>query len=103
LSAGALMSCLPGPAVPAGLLESGEGVALVPKTAQLTTQQAADMLNVSRPYLIGLLESGQIEFTKVGRHRRVPFASLVEYKRHADQRARAAADEMSELGQELGL
>jgi len=61
------------------------------------------MLNVSRPYLIGLLESGQIEFTKVGRHRRVPFASLVEYKRHADQRARAAADEMSELGQELGL
>jgi len=47
------------------------------------------MLNVSRPYLIGLLESGQIEFAKVGRHRRVPFASLVEYKRHADQRARA--------------
>ncbi|MGH3404814.1 MAG: helix-turn-helix domain-containing protein [Streptosporangiaceae bacterium] len=85
------------------LLESGEGVALVPSAAQLTTQQAADMLNVSRPYLIGLLESGQIEFTKVGRHRRVPFAALVEYKRHADQRARAAADEMSELGQELGL
>lgn len=86
-----------------GLLESGEGVALVPNAAQLTTQQAADMLNVSRPYLIGLLESGQIEFTKVGRHRRVPFAALVEYKRHADQRGRAAADEMSELGQELGL
>jgi hypothetical protein len=53
--------------------------------------------------LIGLLESGQIEFSKVGRHHRVPFAALVEYKRHADQRARAAADEMSELGQELGL
>jgi excisionase family DNA binding protein len=86
-----------------GLLESGEGVALVPNAAQLTTQQAADMLNVSRPYLIGLLESGQIEFTKVGRHRRVPFAALVEYKRHADQRGRAAADEMSELGQQLGL
>jgi excisionase family DNA binding protein len=86
-----------------GLLENGEGVTLVPKAAQLTTQQAADMLNVSRPYLIGLLEAGQIEFTKVGRHRRVPFAALVEYKRHADQRARARADEMSELGQELGL
>jgi excisionase family DNA binding protein len=86
-----------------GMLENGEGVTLVPKAAQLTTQQAADMLNVSRPYLIGLLESGKIEFTRVGRHRRVPFAALMEYKRHADQLARAAADEMSELGQELGL
>lgn len=86
-----------------GLLESGEGVAVVPNAAQLTTQQAADMLNVSRPFLIGLLESGQIAFTKVGRHRRVPFAALVEYKRHGDQRARTAADEMSDLGQELGL
>jgi len=84
-------------------LEGGQGVALVPSEAQLTTQQAADMINVSRPYLIGLLESGEIEYTKVGRHRRVPFRALVEYKRRADQRTRAAADEMSSLGQELGL
>jgi excisionase family DNA binding protein len=84
-------------------LARGEGVTLVPNAAQLTTQQAADMLNVSRPYLIGLLESGQIAFTKVGRHRRVQFTALAEYKRHADQRTREAADEMSELGQELGL
>jgi excisionase family DNA binding protein len=85
------------------LLANGQGVFLVPSEAQLTTQQAADMLNVSRPYLIGLLESGEIEYSKVGRHRRVPFAALMEYKRHADQRARAAADELSDLGQELGL
>jgi excisionase family DNA binding protein len=84
-------------------LEGGQGVALVPSEAQLTTQQAADMLNVSRPYLIGLLEKGEIEYSKVGRHRRVPFRALMEYKRHADQRARAAADELSDLGQELGL
>jgi excisionase family DNA binding protein len=84
-------------------LEGGQGVALVPSDAQLTTQQAADMLNVSRPYLIGLLEAGKIEFTKVGRHRRVPFRALIEYQRHAQQQARAAADEMSALGQELGL
>ena len=84
-------------------LEGGQGVALVPSDAQLTTQQAADMLNVSRPYLIGLLESGKIGYTKVGRHRRVAFADLMEYKRHADQRARAAADELGDLGQELGL
>ena len=61
------------------------------------------MINVSRPYLIGLLESGQIEYTKVGRHRRIPFRALREYKLRADYRARAAADEMSRLGQELGL
>jgi excisionase family DNA binding protein len=85
------------------LLANGQGVFLVPSEAQLTTQQAADMLNVSRPYLIGLLESGEIEYSKVGRHRRVPFAALMEYKRHADQRARTAADELSDLGQELGL
>jgi excisionase family DNA binding protein len=84
-------------------LESGQGVALVPSQAQLTTQQAADLIDVSRPYLIGLLESGKIEYSKVGRHRRIPFVALMEYKRHADQRARAAADEMADLGQELGL
>jgi excisionase family DNA binding protein len=86
-----------------GIIEGGQGVALVPSDAQLTTQQAADMLNVSRPYLIGLLESQQIEYSKVGRHRRIPFAALMEYKRHADQRARGAADALSDLGQELGL
>ncbi len=83
-------------------LEGGRGVTLVPSDAQLTTQQAADMLNVSRPYLIGLLEAGKIEYSKVGRHRRIPFEALMEYKRLADQRARNAADEMSNLGQELG-
>lgn len=86
-----------------GILEAGQGVTLVRSDAQLTTQQAADLLNVSRPYLIGLLESGKIEYSLVGRHRRVAFAALMEYKRHADRRARAAADELADLGQELGL
>lgn len=86
-----------------GTLEAGKGVTLIRDDAQLTTQQAADLLNVSRPYLIGLLEAGKIDFTLVGRHRRVAFAALMDYKRHADQRARAAADELSALGQELGL
>ncbi len=84
-------------------LEAGQGVTLIRADAQLTTQQAADLLNVSRPYLIGLLESGQIGYTKVGRHRRVAFAALMEYKRHADQQARVAADELTALGQEVGL
>jgi excisionase family DNA binding protein len=86
-----------------GLIEQGQGVTIVPSAAQLTTQQAADMLNVSRPYLIGLLEAEQIEYNKVGRHRRIPFTALMEYKRRADQKAREAADELSDLGQEIGL
>jgi len=85
------------------LLESGHGVQIIPKDAELTTQQAADVLNVSRPYLIGLLESRQIPFRKVGRHRRITFEALMEYKRQDDLKRRAAADDLADLSQELGL
>lgn len=85
------------------LLESGHGVQIIPKDAELTTQQAADVLNVSRPYLIGLLESRQIPFRKVGRHRRITFEALMEYKRQDDSKRRAAADDLANLSQELGL
>lgn len=85
------------------LLESGHGVQIIPKDAELTTQQAADVLNVSRPYIIGLLESGQIPFRKVGRHRRITFEALMEYKRQDDLKRRAAANELADLSQELGL
>ena len=85
------------------LLESGHGVQIIPKDAELTTQQAADVLNVSRPYLIGLLESRQIPFRKVGRHRRITFEALMEHKRQDDLKRRAAADDLADLSQELGL
>jgi excisionase family DNA binding protein len=85
------------------LLGQGRGVQIIPKEAELTTQQAADMLNVSRPYLIGLLESGKIPFRKVGRHRRITFEALMEYKRRDDLERRAAADDLTELSEELGL
>ncbi len=85
------------------IVADGGGVYLVSSKAQLTTQQAAEMLNVSRPYLIRLLDSGVITHTKVGRHRRVAYADLMEYKRQAEQKARTAADELSDLGQEIGL
>lgn len=85
------------------LLEKGHGVQIIPKDAELTTQQAADMLNVSRPYLIGLLESGQIPFRRVGRHRRITYEALLEYKRRDDLAHRTAADDLSDLSQELGL
>lgn len=81
---------------------NGQGVTVTPSNAMLTTQQAADFLNVSRPYLIKLLEAGEIRFEKVGTHRRVAFAELMQYKRREDQERRRAADELTELGQELG-
>lgn len=76
---------------------------MVPAHAELTTQQAAGLLNVSRPHLIGLLEAGEIEYRKVGKHRRVKVSSLLEYMRSDDHRRRAAADELSALTQEMGL
>lgn len=85
------------------LLAQGRGVQIIPKEAELTTQQAADMLNVSRPYLIGLLESGKIPYRRVGRHRRITFEALMEYKRQDDQERRSAADDLAELSEELGL
>jgi len=84
-------------------MAQGRGVSIVPSTAELTTQQAADLLNVSRPFLIGLLEAGEIEYRKVGTHRRVRADDLLAYRAADDQRRREAADELTALGQEMGL
>jgi excisionase family DNA binding protein len=86
-----------------GALAEGKGVQIVPKDMELTTQQAGELLNVSRPYLITLLESGQIPFRKVGRHRRVTFEALMEYRRRDDAARRASADDLAALSEELGL
>jgi excisionase family DNA binding protein len=86
-----------------GFLARGEGVNVIPDTAELTTQQAAEFLNVSRPYLIKLLETGEIPFRLVGTHRRVRFRDLSEYKSRDDLDRRRAADELTQLSQELGL
>lgn len=84
-------------------MAAGRGVSIVPDHAELTTQQAADMLNVSRPHLVGLLQAEEIDYRKVGTHRRVRAASLLEYMRRDDQRRREAADELSAMNRELGL
>jgi excisionase family DNA binding protein len=84
-------------------MAAGEGVSIVPSHAELTTQQAANLLNVSRPFLIGLLEAGEIDYRTVGTHRRVKAESLNEYMRNDDRRRRDAADELSALNQEMGL
>lgn len=84
-------------------MAAGQAISIVPSTAELTTQQAADLLNVSRPYLIGLLNDGKIDYRMVGTHRRVLMESVARYKREDDGRRRSAADELSTLTQELDL
>jgi excisionase family DNA binding protein len=85
------------------LLAQGRGVQIFPKEVELSTQQAADMLNVSRPYLIGLLEAGKIPFRKVGRHRRIRLEDLMDYQRRDDLDRRVAADKLAELTEQLDL
>lgn len=86
-----------------GYLANGEGVNVMPDSAELTTQQAAEFLNVSRPYLIKLLETEQIPFRRVGTHRRIRFRDLRLYRSRDDLKRRQAADELTQLSQELGL
>ena len=84
-------------------MAQGNAVSLVPIHAELTTQQAADLLNVSRPFLIKQLEAGEIPFHKVGRHRRIRFSDLMDYRDRVDQEGADAADELAAQAQELGL
>jgi excisionase family DNA binding protein len=84
-------------------MAAGQGVSVVPAHAELTTQQAAELLNVSRPFLIGLLDEGEIEYRRVGKHRRIKAASLMAYMARDDRERREAADELTRLNQEMGL
>ena len=85
-----------------GFLANGQGVQLMPDNAMLTTQQAADALNVSRPYLIKLLEQDAIPYKMVGTHRRIAFKDLLAYKRNDDLRHRKVLEELAGLGEEIG-
>jgi excisionase family DNA binding protein len=81
----------------------GNAVTLIPVHTELTTQEAANMLNISRPSLIRLLDEGKIEYRKIGTHRSVKFESLMAYKRKGDAERRAALAELAAYDQEIGV
>lgn len=86
-----------------GELAIGNSVKVVPVHAELTSQEAADLLNVSRPHLVKMLEEGALPFHKTGRHRRVLFADLMAYKGKRDMESQLAMEELAEQAQALQM
>jgi excisionase family DNA binding protein len=84
-------------------MSQGKAISLIPINAELTTQEAANMMNVSRPYLVKLLEQEVIPFHKVGTHRRIYLKDLLTYMEENDEARSKTLDELAALSQELGL
>ena len=84
-------------------LAEGNAVRVVPVHAELTTQEAADMLNVSRPHMVKLLEEGALPFHRAGKHRRIRFSDLMQFKAQRDQASEDAMAALAKQAQELGM
>ena len=84
-------------------MSQGNAVTLIPIHAELTTQEAADLLNVSRPYLIKQIELGDLPCHKIGRHRRIRFNDLMAYKEQMDMARSQALDELVDQSESMGL
>ena len=86
-----------------GAMASGQGVTIIPEDAELTTVQAADILHVSRPFLIKLLDEGKIPYRRVGKHRRIRMEDVMNYKRATDQQREAVLDQLVADAQEQDM
>ncbi len=84
------------------VLASGDAITIVPVHRELTTQQAADILNVSRQYLVRLLDDGAIPFTRAGTHRRIRFDDVMTYRTKRDRERLSSLDELTRISQEYG-
>lgn len=84
-------------------MAAGNAMTLIPIHAELTTQEAADLLHISRPSLIQLLADGKIPFRRIGTHRRIRFDALMEYKKRSEADRRAALAALAAYDQELGI
>ena len=84
-------------------VSQGNAVSLIPHHQEVSTQEAASLLNVSRPFLVGLLEKGKVPFRKVGSHRRVLLTDILAYKKKTEELRNQALDELTSLSQDEGM
>ncbi len=85
------------------MMAQGQTFSIIPCDRYLTTQEAANLLNISRPYLYSILDKGDLAYEMVGTHRRIRFEHLMEYRQKRDSKRRQALNKLTTISQELGF